>query len=70
MNISNHSGRDSTIQSIFDAGNEKFEAMAISDMQKLTEEISDADLKADKREVQHNEKVMKLYCLGLPRLQI
>jgi len=29
-NISNHSGRDTAIQSIFDAGNEEVEAMAIS----------------------------------------
>jgi hypothetical protein len=29
-NISNHSGRDTSIQSIFDAGNEEIEAMAIS----------------------------------------
>ena len=29
-NISNHSGRDTAIQSIFDAGNEEIEAMAIS----------------------------------------
>lgn len=28
-NISNHSGRDTAIQSIFDAGNEEIEAMAI-----------------------------------------
>ncbi|CAB5354205.1 unnamed protein product [Rhizophagus irregularis] len=30
-NISNHSGRDTAIQSIFDAGNEEIEAMAISE---------------------------------------
>src|SRR3954452_10076657 len=29
-NISNHSGRNTAIQSIFDAGNEEVEAMAIS----------------------------------------
>ena len=29
-NISNHSGRDTAIQSIFDTGNEEVEAMAIS----------------------------------------
>jgi hypothetical protein len=29
-NISNHSGRDTAIQSIFEAGNEEIEAMAIS----------------------------------------
>ncbi|RIA80599.1 hypothetical protein C1645_838400 [Glomus cerebriforme] len=38
-NISNYSGYDIVIQSIFNAGNEEVEVMAISVMQRLTETI-------------------------------